>query len=212
MITPSPALAHVVQRYWVVHLESKDTESPLEYLYSKGEMGITFNFEDAPLINEARVVSQALFDGTNGQAKRFTALGKLQSLGVRFNPGGAFLVTGIPLHELSHTPYPLESLGLKQGNQLYRQLKNCHNTQQRIQKLEKWLIGCIGQKHELRKATQMALTYLQQKSGDLSIVSLCERCGSSVRTMERGFKRDIGITAKHYARLLRVEKARQLLK
>ncbi|WP_428622530.1 helix-turn-helix domain-containing protein [Sedimenticola sp.] len=212
MYAPSPTLASVVQCYWQVRCALKGEEAAVEYLYAKGGMGMVFNFADTPHFDGSPMSAPALFDGTNSGAKRFSATGTVHILGVRFHPGGAYPVTGIPLHELAHAPLALDELALDVGGNLYAKLCDCQATEQRIGLLEQWLWGRIEARQGLHATTREALGQLQAQQGRIEIGTLCDQLAIGRRRLERRFKREIGISPKYYARLLRVEQARQLLK
>lgn len=212
MFSPSPLLASIVQCYWQIDCELKCDAAPVEYLYSKGGMGMVFNFADAPRFNGEAIDAYGLFDGTNGPAKRFSACGRVHMLGVRFHPGGAYPITKIPLNELSQTPHTLDTIGLDKDGALYDQLAAYQCTNQRILHIERWLQERMGETCTIDRVAKNALKQLQQQHGGISITALCETMDVDRRKLERVFKKVVGFSPKYYSRLLRIEQARTLLK
>ncbi len=214
MYAPSPGLASIVQCYWVVHCGPAEERRTMEYLYPSGGMGVVFSFADAPELDGGQMSELALFDGHNAHARRFapSSTGSTHLLGVRFHPGGAYPVTGIPLHELSLGSNSLQEIGLDSDGGLYERLAEARSLERRIRLLEQWLRHCVSDRTLWHGATRRALRAIQHYRGNIAVATLCEELGVGRRRLERGFRREVGVTPKHYARLLRVDCARGLLK
>ena len=210
--SPAPQLAEIVQCYWAIDFCGSPDSAPLERLYSKGQTGITFNFAENPIVNGTQQAGKSLFDGTNGKAKLFTAAGRIKTIGVRFHPGGAYLLTRIPQYELTKSPFQLEEMELREGREIYQQLLEISGAEGRIAKLESWLMKLLTPEIQLNHVTKHAIKLLDDFRGNVRIKRVAENCGVHLRSLERRFRTEVGVSPKRYAQFQKLEQARLLLK
>ncbi|MCW8194824.1 AraC family transcriptional regulator [Proteobacteria bacterium 005FR1] len=196
--SPHPALRPWVQCYWSVsrpHLE----QDYVEWLYPDGGASLTFDFTtDTP--RTFLSASQSLY------SKRFG--GHVDSLGIRFHPGGAAFLLDLPIGEMREFVYCMQDLGFADLRSVSGQLKES-SLQQRLAGLDRWLTGRLARLRS-RHDPVAQLWPMLARACDLS--SAVYDLGFSRRTAERLFRERVGISPHQLKLMLRAKRARQLIK
>jgi len=215
LYSPSAAFAPFIRNYWMISRHDKQDVGKSEFWHADGGLGLVFNFADAMQNNGERITSQAFLDGTNSCSNRISPRHRVDAIGIRFKPAGAYYFFRVPLETLQNRHYELEDIEMPRVSQLCQQLQEARAADERVVILEDWLLHCMhvsGNGYGIPKAMQAALGHLHGSGGQHRVQTLADELALSRRTLERQFRKHLGMTAKTYANLLRVGRARELLK
>jgi AraC-like DNA-binding protein len=212
LVLPSPLLRPYVRSYWYFRRELPLAYYHEEYMHPRGGFGMVFNFGD-PLTLDAGAVSDSIFlDGANTVSRKLGFQGHVELMGIQFQEGGAFPFLGIPLHELQNETNLLSAFGRAELIELHERLYETKTFSMRIQLLESWLIRRLSLGKDQHALIPASLSALREGVGSLRMSAFTEMWSVSQRQLERLYQREVGMSPKQYAQLLRVETARLSLK
>jgi AraC-like DNA-binding protein len=212
LILPSPVLRPYVVSYWVMRRDKSLAGYHEEFMHALGGFGIVINLGDSVRLNQQLVTDAIFLDGANSQSHRMGFEGRVDLLGIRFRVGAAYPFLGIPSVEVVNQTSLLDLLGAEQILPLYERVAQAATLQEQIAYLEAWLLQRLTQGKTADKLVWHSLGKIQQQNGLLSMEGLAQHLNISQRQLERLYQIQVGVTPKLYARLLRVENARQALK
>lgn len=196
---PRPELSEWVQCYWSIR--SSLTKPTREHLYPDGGSTLLFKFDSD---NKP----QAKFNTQQSQRSKLF-YDSVHAVGIRFRPGGAAAILGIPVAEFNHQTIDAELLGLSRLKRLYEPLHSAGFVEQ-VNILENWLMRLATEAGA--HATTIAGLRRQWERADMHMPGLIEQTGWSRRRIERLFQQQIGVSPNHLKILLRVKTARYLIK
>ena len=205
------ALSRHVQCLW--RLRDRDPSASVHTVYPDGRcelilhMGMPLQIQSAQGTWQAQ--SQSLFAAQTRQAIKLRAVGALDCLGVRLQPaasaallrqadGGVFS----PLSDLADGVHDLHRLDLPLAQALQRSLAagdDAVSPAFLAQLCER--LGSIA----LDSRIERACALLDQALGCLPIGALAETLGMSLRALQARFLAAVGLTAKEYARIQRLQ-------
>jgi len=211
-VLPTHALRPYVKSFWLLERSECLATYSEEYMHPGGAFGIVFNLGDPMRVDGVPVLEPIYLHGTNSVSHKMGFAGKVFQIGIKFHIGGAYPILGIPLNLLSNT-ISLDGV-INQGmlNLLYEQLCETDTTRERIARIETWLVQRLEQGKNFSQLVAGSLQTILQSEGNFSMVSFANQLNISQRQLERLYQMHVGMTPKHFARLLRVERAREALK
>lgn len=212
LIPPGQLLRPYVRSYWHFRRVAPLLTYHEEYMRPMGRFGIAFNFGGPLQLDGQPIVEPVFLDGVNTISRRMGFFGAVELLGLSFHEGGAFPFLGIPLHEIQNEISLLDATNRPDLLRLHAQLQAMDSVAARIQRLEEWLLKRLLLGKERDRLIPASLIRLRQGMGQLSIHDLAEEFSISQRQLERIYKNQVGVSPKHYSRLLKIENARLALK
>jgi len=132
------------------------------------------------------------------------------NVSVRFRPGGASRLFGVPAHELTDRAASLDGL-CSGGTQLERDLVTATDAPARLHILERFLLARLPDRAGDGTLDE-ALALLVRRRGRLSVRELARHTGASVRRLERLFRREVGVGPKRFARIVRLQRTIEALR
>ncbi len=197
---PQEALRPWVQCYWVAQQYELPSGGFTETLYPDGGTSLIFNFTDNefPNINfrAGQTASKILFQR------------RIDCLGIRFNPGGAFKLFGVDMSALAksdHQHYFFETHVAR----VQPQLNELKTTAARLILIENWLIAKVKQQQLGQDFFERFVAQFLKTDERFDL--LVEQQPLSRRQLERKFQLEIGVSPAHLKQLHRVRKARELI-
>lgn len=212
LIEPAPVLRPYVKSYWVMQRANPLDYLREEYIHPGGGYGIVFNLGDDFHVDGVPVRERIFLDGSNTVTRRLGFKGKISAIGVRFEPGGAYPFFGVPLHELRNYLAVMDVLGHRLLQDLYEQIAEAKTTPLKIALLERWLLKQMGEWQAPPAIIPASFKVIRHQGGQISMKQLADDLYISQRQLERLYKTQVGMTPVQYGRLLRVDRARSLLK
>lgn len=197
---PSGHLSAFVQGIWSASVsQSNSIEKPL---YPDAGSGIIFNFAGDVTIGNETLPEGVIMTPVNKQAKNIVMSSGAQLAGIRFHPAIGFGVLG------KH--YDKPTLLLPEEDQLYNlyeaylELRTQKNNESKIEALYQWADKNLVFTNVIPDSLEKVLEFIKQ---DEALGKLSSNIALSQRQIERLFKRWLGMTPKHYQRILRIKKA-----
>jgi len=137
--------------------------------------------------------------------------GRASTLCLRLSPTGAHALLGLPLSLLSDQAMSLEDcLGCEAGA-LTAACADAPTPARRIEAAVAWLSSRLSRAEAGASAIAWAAREIQRHAGAVSIGTLQTRTGLSRARLAEGFRREVGVTPKRYARIARFRHALALL-
>jgi AraC-like DNA-binding protein len=201
----SPRFARVVDAYWI--LEGQGCGDP-DAILPDGRVELIFHY-GAPFSRhrpDGRIERQsnALVAGQALAPVVLSHRGSAGVAGVRVRPAAARTLLGFPVNEITGE---IEDLALldSSARTLCDRLGEARDDQERIGCLERWLAG--RQMSEPRVEVEAAVDLIHRSGGRADIAALAGSAGTTVRSLERRFTEDVGLTPKRLARIVRLQRA-----
>ncbi len=211
-ISPTPALRPFVQCYWLLEGKQPVTAGRQELLHPDGGTGINFNLGGRMTVDGWLPVNGVRFDGVNRRSYTLELAGRPEAFGVRFLPGGAHRLFGIPMDELALRNLDATTVLPEFGGNWLERLMETETLVDRLRLVEHALLRRLSAAVAPSPLIQQGLAEIAATRGQSRIQSLADRIGVSGRQLERAFARHVGLSPKTYARLIRVRHARAAIK
>lgn len=168
---------------------------------------------DDLFLDNTRVQSPIFIDGVSTYNRQVAFQNQVDVIGIRFYPGGAFPFLRTPLSLLVNQTFMADELALDNLQSVYHQLHDVNSAEEKVDVLEQWLLQrMMRETHNIAPAVETILNTISQAKGQITIKQISTDVAVSQRQLERLFKIQVGITPKHYARIIRVQNARRVIK
>jgi AraC-like DNA-binding protein len=136
--------------------------------------------------------------GAMTQARKFEFAAGERQMGVRFRPGMAPGFVRAPGSETTDRLLPLDSVWGAKGRELAAQIADAKSAEQCIALLEAELVDASEP-----GMVQKVSAYIVDLSGQVRVDDLAFDAGMSARQLRRLFLEQIGLTPKHFCRVIR---------
>jgi len=215
---PHPALAGKVAGLW-----AGDAEAPTAHhrALPNGELWAMFNLGPAQRVtglagaDDGRILRAAFVAGLQDRPLAYDSVdGHPRVVCIRFLPLGAFaFFGGLSLAELANQVLDLDAvLGARTGVEPLRQrMAETPDLGTALDVVEEWLVARLVAGPSPHPVTRTAIGILQETGGDARVASLAGTVGVSPRYLGGLFRREVGLSAKGMARILRFERALEAL-
>lgn len=212
-LRPRGLLRHVVQSLWWAKGSAPGPEEGVELLHPDGGLGVVFNF-GTPLRRDARRhPGPAWVDGPSLRTARLGVSADLELLGVRFMPGWGGALLGEPPERLAEAGLlPAQALRHRALDALHERLRAVEGFAARVALLERDLLAWLRHSEVPSPLLRAALEWQQRRQGQGSVAELAEALAVGPRRLQRLFRRQLGLSPKQYARVVRVAQGRALIK
>jgi len=211
-VLPSDELKPFIQCYWFLHANKPSRHK----LIADGGVGIVFNFGTA-FLNTTSISSgmnhQIIFTGPKMEACNVQLDSDLDAIGVRFLPGGAypFLKNKIQLN--TNHALPLYEKHLPNIDKLYSSLQQLNQTKHKITLLDNYFIELLRNlKNRPDLWSYKVVDIMKRYNGTQTTDELAKIFSLSKKQFERRLKKETGFSPKQLSRILRIQKARSLIK
>ena len=198
-LAPSENLRPYIQRFLIVEYTSGWSTT----LLPGPGMVAAFRFKGNCLINEARVPN-ALVTGLWDRTRTLTHAGSCANVLAMLTPTGAAALLREPLEHLFNLTMPLDAqVRPSQLSLVEEQLYESSHHLQRVEVVERFLL------EQLRSRTpdlliSAAIHGIRATRGSLPIDRLARHVGLSQSALERRFRREVGVSPKKFAALVRL--------
>lgn len=139
------------------------------------------------------------------------ATGERSFLVVRLTPLGAYRLLGIAMDALSNRTVELEDVTGARGRRLVGQLRDSASWPQRFALLDAFIGDRLAQARPAPIGVEWAWEQLEQTAGCVAIAPLARAIGCSRKHLIAEFHECIGLSPKPLARILRFNRAVQIL-
>jgi AraC-like DNA-binding protein len=205
---PSAELAEFVECFWTLEGDGNTPPVEPERLLPDGCVELILNFGER--FREHKDNGKREYQPVNmivGQMTRpilISPTGRIELLGIRFHPGGAFAFFRTPLHEFTNRVVDLGALCSKFEYDLAASAGDSPSNKTRIPIVERLL---AARARELRSEPSLVglTSMIVRRGGQISVDRLAREAGISSRQLERKFLREVGIGPKLLCRILRFQ-------
>lgn len=206
-LQPLPFLAPWVESFWAVQGRAQYAR---ERVLPNGCVEWMFNFGPEQYVvdrDDDRRPTPFRRAWVSGIQERHLVLasGSIALISVRFRPGGAFPVFGLPMSELANQVLELEQVFGTEAETLRQRFGACADDVQRLEALEAAVAARAAAGRPPHAAVGLALRALTASAGRCSIRGLCRQAAVSEKHMTRLFHEQVGITPKRLGRVLRFQ-------
>ena len=125
-----------------------------------------------------------------------------ETIGIEFNPLGAYRFFHFNLNEIQNKIYSLRDLLGKTGNQLIRQINELPSPDQKIAALQQFLIRQLSQQNE-DSIFDYCIEKILASKGRITIKELEKKTGYSSRWLNMKFNNKIGVSPKNLSSIIR---------
>lgn len=195
---PAAALRAWVQSYWSMWTGAGDGDAWVGKLYPDGGTTVIFDRGEGwiPVVHVS----------PRTRPERFGPA--IERIGIRFEPGGLFQLFGVSPAEIGDGAVALDMLWHQRSHALSESLVDMP-TVARIELLERWLFMQMTRVQPTAGRVQRLLPLL--RAGEHEIAALVRDQGLSRRTLERHFRREVGLTPGQLGQFHQLKRARFLL-
>lgn len=137
--------------------------------------------------------------------------GESAVLGIRLHPAGAWAVLGTPMLELTDRTVDLYDLAGGEAHRLFDRCAEAATPEERVGRAAAWIESRVRAGPEPDAAVHWMIRRIEQTGGRTPIARLVARTGWSATRMADAFRREVGVTPKPFARIVRVRRALDLL-
>jgi AraC-like DNA-binding protein len=200
---PPIELASWIKLFWV--FESRSNEPVPETIVADGFPELIIHFRSP--FGEADRAGQFQKQPAAVACGQLTRPLALQSsldagmLGIRFQPSGMAPFISTPMQLLTDARVPVEDL-FDDIDQLIEGIMESSDDAQRIAACNRFLIRSLVPDRE-HPCVRPTLEKIMQTRGQISVESLATRLGTSRRSLEMAFQREVGASPKMYCRITR---------
>jgi len=133
----------------------------------------------------------------------------VETMGIRFRPGGAYRFVSLPLAELTDTTIDLDDLwGAAASRRLIDRLATARDDHARLDIVSQALTAQLVA-HERDPLIDIVVASLARSAGCASIADLADRAGVTTRHLQRRFQDRVGVSPKVLARILRFQRSEE---
>lgn len=202
---PVAALADYVECFWVVRDRSRQ-RTPDRILPDGCPEWIIHAGDAFERENAGRWVRQpkSFLAGTLSRPLLVRGGKHVCTLGIRFRPGAAAVLLDIDLSRTADREVDLAPL-LKEGaTALVAAVCGARTTRQMLSAAQDCLLKIATPRLQRVPKSRVAVDRLRASQGRIRVDALAKSHGVARRTLERWFQRELGISPKQYARIVRL--------
>jgi len=205
---PSAILQPFVECIWTLNGAAREVAIQPEGILPDGCMELILH-RGTPFRRRGELQSHCFIVGQMIDPVFLQVSTRIEVIGVRFHPGGAYPFLMIPMHELTHRFISLAEVWGRLGKELEERVLGASSTRQAVRMvvhdLERRLISADVGRNRAHGLASMQI----QHHGTLSVRQLAYHGGISERQLEREFNDVVGLAPKTFSRILRFQRVFQ---
>lgn len=212
---PHPDLEALVNFYWTLEVPADDNaqkqriipDGCIEMAFILGDDIKRYTSEDAFILQpRAMVLGQTL------EPFYIQPVGAVDTFAVSFYPYGFANFISAPVQNLVNKETPLALIfGEVTANALEQHIIEAKDTQERIEVVEKFLFNKLNDETTVHAIVKNTVETLLSTKGHAKISTLLKNDLPKRRQLERKFLKQIGISPKQLAKVIRLQSALKLL-
>jgi methylphosphotriester-DNA--protein-cysteine methyltransferase len=204
-IRPSTGLRSFVDRLWIRRDRLRIGTVAVNRVLPDGCMDVIFNLGDPPLKDGEPDRSTSYVVGAMTRPLCVGLTGDVDMIAVRFRPGAAAALLGIPADQLADGTVELEACWGRTARDLECQIMETAGTTGRADLLERALL----RRAEAAAAPSAAITWavrrILETRGRVKVAELADRVGLGERQLRRRFRSSVGLSPKTACRVARFQ-------
>ncbi len=188
-------------------MQRSESGSVAKRLYSDAGSGIIFNLTDGLSIGGATLPKGVVMLPVSKQATHLSLPSGARLAGLRFHPAIGYGVMG--RHYDKPTLLPVPEDHRFNLYETFTELQQQSDLNRQLETLTRWAEQHLNTSHEIPAALDQAMRQIEQQE---LVGRISELSALSQRQIERLFQHRLGMTPKHYQRILRIKNAILYLK
>jgi AraC-like DNA-binding protein len=202
----NPMLKGLIKNFYtiesdsIIHLKHK--------ILPTHEIRVSFNLSEDLItheINNVKYSTGGLSSGIWNKPKLVTHKCKLNIIGFTIYPGKAYSLLKIPMSEIFNKITNMDFLIKDISSRIAEKTYRIESVSKKIETIEEELVKIIDPKYFVGKEIFHAISLFDSKNNFLSIDKYCNEFGINQRTLERNFRKHIGITPKQFQKSSRIQ-------
>ena len=209
-IQPHPQLIPYIDCYWTFRLpaHSKTFDFTFEHMLPEGIFEIIFSFSgDFIQCSPGQSWEKrptAFVGGLFDQKYAIAPQNDIHVLGVKFRHNGARHFFNQPLNEFRNTIVELSDAFGKTGKELEAKMFASIDEKEQVQLLDSFFLTQLKQHYSNNGVADHLVQKMQASNGAAPLKELADGIAKSERHLRRIFNEQIGLNAKNFARILRI--------
>lgn len=201
-----------VDLIWYVHEHIQDESKRLDTITPSGHIHLVYNLEDPYEIvdeGQASTIPDIVLVGQLTKAYQIRYGAHVRQFGIAIKPAAFYRIFGEACS--LYTDVMMDCSGMDKMRKFHRYILNiledqAGNEEMMLVALEGFLSGIFFDDETLDDDEQM-IHYIEERQGIIDVKEMAEDFHYSVSTLERHFKKKIGLTPKSYGDILRFRHA-----
>lgn len=205
---PITDLQKLVDYVWVVDFTHLEDDKKEDIIMPLGHINIIFNYASPyRLVEEKREITipNAVVIGQMKRAKHVRYGQHLYQIGISLTPLGFIQLFHVPSFEFTERIVHVDEVDPLLGD-LYRQIIGCKGVEQQITVIHHYLMHRLAMNKKYTNRIEQMLIYVDQECDNLNIARMAQFFEISESTLERSFKKQIGLTPKAYGDIIKFRK------
>jgi len=203
-IRPALPLARYVRCFWVLRQSSNSNPDP-ERIVPDGCCEIIVNradpFHQLHLNGLVESQPRIMLVGQMAHHMLVAPSGVTDLLGIRFQPGGLHSLLGVPVHEMNERRVELSAIDESLSKRLADAV--AVDAEVDIVHVQHVLMGMFRKAEKPFSVAEESVRHIDRSNGRIAIADLGKRLNVTPRHLERRFRREVGLTPKRFARIVR---------
>jgi AraC-like DNA-binding protein len=203
--SPSAILQPFVECIWTLNGAAREVVAQPERILPDGCMELIFH-RGKPFRRRGELQPHCFVVGQMIGPAFLQVSTRIEVVGIRFRPGGAYPFLMFPMHELTHRFISVTEVWGRLGRELEERVLGAPSTRQAVRMvvhdLERLLISADVGKNRAQGLASVQI----QHHGTLSVRELAYEGGISERQLEREFNDVVGLPPKVFSRILRFQR------
>jgi AraC-like DNA-binding protein len=202
----NPLLKEHIRFFWELHMDEAELNHKI---IPQKNINLRFNLNDTPhLIRSAagtRKLEKVYFPGIQDHYHEMSLIvnGKVDVLGVCFQPDGFFPFFNIPLSEYKNQVLEAGEIGFKLADSISERLRECSGVSERLELLENELLAMLLNGKQTPEEFRKIFRSLKQNDTPQKITLFCRQNKMDIRSLERACNKYVGLSASTYSTLNR---------
>lgn len=205
---PTNILLKAIDYIWVVESDFLASVEREDIIMPLGHVNIIFNYaSDYMLIeeNEEIIIPNAVVIGQIKRAKHIQYGQKISQIGISLKPEGFMILFGKP--SIAITEQIINATDFDPTlDQLYKEIRKLKEIEQKIKKINEYLLSKMSSNQWDSSLIEKMVAYVESNCEKLNISQMAEVFHTSISSVERYFKKYIGLTPKVYGNIYKFRK------
>jgi len=212
---PHPDLSSIVQCYWTLEVPASD-KSERQRIVPDGMIEMAFILGDDikrfTADEEYVIQPRAMVLGQTVKPFYIQPIGRVDTFAIQFYPFGFANFIAQDIKDLLNKETHISELFDKEDSQkLEAAIIMASNTQERIEITEIFLMDQLSRSSTIDKIVSDTVNDIISLEGSIAINDLLEKYSSNRRQLERKFSKQVGLSPKQLAKVIRMQAALKLL-
>ena len=202
---PTHQLSGIIKNFWKIDSDG-DTTIKEEKIIPDGYPEMIFHYKERPYINiDGHWHKQGNYL-LAGQIRNHFYLkneGDVGTIAIKFQPTAFTTLFDIDMSNLTDKVIPINSILAEILSSLINIAIGNQSFETKVNLIENWFLHFLKDKKLPKSKGEQILKLILEKQGQISLEEASDNSGISTRSLERYFKKHVGVSPKFYTRIVR---------